>query len=605
MFSIMIHKRHILLLAVLILIGSPFLKAGGDETAIKVNGRKITVSEFISRLNSLPRSTKGSPEEIKENLISTLIAESVLAYEASSVKLDTSEQYRLMTEEFKKEALYEKWMDEEIRNKVRYSEKELQDMYAKMREIRTVEYWTFKTENEASEFKRIAEKDTSILIQPQTKDLICGEALEDVENAVYKLKKGGLTSPLFVENSYYVFRLKSVAPHPEYSKRNYVYWISEAETYVKDRKEKDLLNSALLVLMKGKEFTIDTKAYDYIHSKLYPIVYGSNNQLRFSSPEMIQLDLINEENNNDINIDNRTVVRFKNGEEWKVKDLWKKISVSPYPLNFKNPADLKPGLLDIIRRIIIVESIAGNAEQLGLGDSPYVRSETEMWSKNLSASYFIKNYSSSLAITDEEIAALYDTVKYNFIKPEIRKIEYIEVPSKELANSIYMQTSGGANFEDMYRKYVKNGYQTEDEIATFITQEMLGEIGKAAFALTPGAVSQPVKSSDTSYAVVKLLETRSAAPYPLDEIREPLKIKKRLYETIKYLNEYLSKVVKNYDISINRELIDKALFLEGNMSVKKTHFPLRNSVPSSFAFTRQAEWYKDLLVRINASRQKN
>ncbi|HEX2982150.1 MAG TPA: SurA N-terminal domain-containing protein, partial [Ignavibacteriales bacterium] len=417
MFSIMIPKRHILFLAVFVLFGPSFLKAGGDETAIKVNGRKITVSEFISRLNSLPRSTKGSPEEIKENLISALIAESVLAYEASSTKLDTSEQYRLMTEEFKKEALYEKWMDEEIRNKVKYSEKELQDMYAKMREIRTVEYWTFKTENEASEFKRIAEKDTSILMPPQTKDLICGEALEDVENAVYKLKKGELTSPLFVENSYYVFRLKSVAPHPEYSKRNYVYWISEAETYVKNRKEKDLLNSALLVLMRGKEFTIDTKAYDYIHSKLYPIVYGSNNQLRFSSPEMIQLDLINEENNNDINIDNRTVVRFKNGEEWKVKDLWKKISVSPYPLNFKNPEDLKPGLLDVIRRIIIVESIAGNAEQLGLGNSPYVRSETEMWSKNLSASYFIKNYSSSLAITDEEIAALYDTVKYNFIKP--------------------------------------------------------------------------------------------------------------------------------------------------------------------------------------------
>ncbi|HEX3074727.1 MAG TPA: hypothetical protein VHP30_14035, partial [Ignavibacteriales bacterium] len=66
---------------------------------------------------------------------------------------------------------------------------------------------------------------TSILMPPQTKDLICGEALEDVENAVYKLKNGELTSPLFVENSYYVFRLKSVAPHPEYSKRNYVYWI--------------------------------------------------------------------------------------------------------------------------------------------------------------------------------------------------------------------------------------------------------------------------------------------------------------------------------------------------------------------------------------------
>lgn len=595
----MTQKINIRVLTTFIFIFSSFICAADDDVAIKVKNHKITAREFLNRLNSLPRSAKGSPEEIKENLICTLIAESVLAYEASASKLDTSEQQRLTVGQFKKEALYEHWMTKEIRDKVKYSEKELQDTYAKLREQRTVEFWTFSAESDALKFKQSAIIDSSIMSSPQIKVLECGEALEDVEDAIYALKTGELTPPIQIDNSYYVFRLKSVNPHPDYSTRNFIYWIKDVEDLVRARKEEKELNTALLAIMEGSEFIIDNEAYNYLLSKLYPIIYGTDNQLRYPKAELIQTDLINNEIKN-IDIDKRAVVRFKNGKEWTTDELWKKIAVCPYPLNYKNPADLEPGLLDVIRRIIILENIAGDSQEKGYGGSSYVQSETAMWENNSSAYAFIKNYSSSLTIGEEELKSFYDSTKFNYIKPEARKIEYITVNTKEQADEVYRKAISGSDFEDLYRKYVNSSKFTEDEIATYITENMWGDIGKNAFKLKKaGEISRPFLYFDTSYVVVKLLETRFAAPYSFEEMRDKLQMQKRYINVISYLNDYLAGIVKNYDIYINRDVINKTAFLEGDMTVKKTHFPLRNTTPSFIPFSYKADWYKNLLERIN------
>ncbi|MGD8781274.1 MAG: hypothetical protein PVH88_20205 [Ignavibacteria bacterium] len=88
---------------------------------------------------------------------------------------------------------------------------------------------------------------------------------------------------------------------------------------------------------------------------------------------------------------------------------------------------------------------------------------------------------------------------------------------------------------------------------------------------------------------------------PVNELKENLaatliaetvfSIDKRLQNK---LNTFLSDVIGNYEIEINRDALEKVEYFGGNMGVKKTHFPLRSAVPMFLIFDHNAKWYQCL-----------
>jgi parvulin-like peptidyl-prolyl isomerase len=563
-----------------------------DDTIVRINNRTIGLQEFQARLNYLPQTLRLPEKEIKETLLCTLIAETILSSEALHGALDTLERVRLLSREYADEALYEQWMDSEVRDRVKVTEKELLSAYRRFTERRSVAYWIVPDLAAATELQEKVAKGIAPAEKPQFKEIEYAESLQSVEDAVYRLKEGAVSPPVPVDGSYYVFQLLKRMPHPEYSKYDFTFWKRSVEKKVRARKETTSLESRLSALMKGKQYSVRRDVYDFLVRQLCSVIYDKES-LRNESPELIQQEIGTQETGGR-SFFGQPLITFNDGEAWTAGDFWKKLSVCPYPLNFKNPEGLRNGLLDVVRNIILFESIVEDGKKKRYSDSQYARNQSQMWNGNLLAQTLVADYRKSVSVDELELTRYYDSTKDNHLKPEQRKIIPIIVKSRELAEELRRQIMAGADIVSLAQQHSLGSANLDRENpGVYVVRDSWGDIGKVAFELKEGQLSEPVRNTDTTYAIVKLLGVKPVAPYQFDEIRDRLYVVLQDRRLQQKLEELLLHVVKQYDIKVDRAALRRVKYLGGNLAVRKSHFPLRNAVPGFRLFDPKAKWYQE------------
>jgi peptidyl-prolyl cis-trans isomerase C len=571
---------------------SSFSNVKDDGTIIRVNNRNIGFQEYQGRLNYFPQTLKLPEGEIKETLVCTLIAETILYYEALHGALDTLERVRLLVNQYSDEAVYEQWMDSEVRARVTVTGKELLSAYTRFTERRSVAFWIVPDRMGATALREKIARGMAPPEKPQFKEIDYAESLESVEKAVYDLKEGEVSSPVLVDGSYYVFQLLKRLLHPEYSKNNFMFWKRSIEKKVRARKETSLLDNKLGALMKGKEYSVKREVYDFLVRQITSMIYDKEAP-RFESAELIQQEIGSKEIGQH-GIFDQPLITFSEGGQWTAKDFWKRLSVCPYPLNYKNPEDLKNGLLDVVRSIILFESIVKDGKSKRYNNASYVRNQSQMWSGNLLAQALVADYRKSVSVDETELTQYYDSTKYDHLKPEQRKIIPIIVREKEAAEQLREQIAAGANIVSLAEEHSLNKMNLDsNNPGVYVTRDSWGEIGRVAFALKAGQLSETMKNTDSTYAIVKLLEIRPAAPYPFDAVRDGLHVVLEDRHLQQKVERLLSTVVKKYDIRIDRAALKRVEYLGGNMAVKKAHFPLRSAVPGFRLFDPKAKWYQE------------
>lgn len=576
---------------VLIIFISSVSDAIQDDTIIRVNDRKIGAREFTNRLNGLPQTLKLSENEIKESFACTLLAETILSLEAFQSGLDTLERVRSISQQYSDEATYEEWMNTEVRNRITVSERELLAAYNRFREQRVVMFSPSPTMKEALEFRKRILEGGMPGETLETKEITYGESLESVEDVIYKLKVNEVSNPVLLDGSYYVFQLLKSLPHPQYSKNSFDFWRTSVERNVRTRKEMSAVDRKLDALMEGKAFNVDKRSYEFVLGQLYPVIYDKE-KLRFELPEFIQQEIVSKE----IHANGpfgQPLITFKGGGEWTVGDFWKRLSVCPYPLNYKNPEELKKGLFDVIKRIVLFEAIVRDGKNKGYDTSAYVKDQASMWRHNVLAQAQLHEYRKSVSVDEGDLIRYYDATKLDNLKPEQRRIVPIIVRDKQLVESIQKDLVAGGDFISLAERHSinKSGVNRADP-GVFITRETWGNIGKTAFEMNTGQVSDIIKLADSAYAFVQLVEIKPAAPYAYEEIRARLLATLEDRELQHRAEGILLRSVKKYDLAIDRDALKRIRYLGGTMGVKKTHFPLRGAVPGFPLFNPKAKWYR-------------
>ncbi len=566
-----------------------------DETVLKINDRVISIDEFENRLNNIPQTLNVSEKKLKENLASTLVAESVLAFEAEKRRLDTLSRISSLIEQYRAEALFEKWMDSEIESKPEVTEEEIKEAYPRFVENRNVDFWVLPDIATAEEIRDELKVGKDLSQVPEHKQIVFAEALKRVEDVVYGLTEGEVSDPVEVDSSYYIFKLTGKEPVPENRKYGFIAMKPEIEKRIRTRKQNNLADKVLGSLMADKEFTVNREAYNFLLQQLYYTLYDKNG-LKYDSPDLLQLELFQRVINPDNKFD-QTIVEFNDGRSWSVMDCWRLLSVSPYPLNYRNPADLQSGLFEVLKRIILLRTVAENARGIGMDESEEVIKQTRLWSDNILAQGLISVVRSNINVSDYELMSFYDSTKYDFMKPAMRKILPIIVRDKSLAGSIYNRIVKGEDVLALGKEYSLNKIAfNSNSPGMFISENMWGDIGKEVFKMKAGEISMPVAGIDTTYAVIKLMETKEAAPYPYEEIRARLNTILVDSQLQLDMEKVLTENIGDYDIYINSELIGQAKYYGGNMGVNKSHFPLRDAIPVFPLFNSNAEWYKSLVT---------
>ncbi len=118
----------------------------------------------------------------------------------------------------------------------------------------------------------------------------------------------------------------------------------------------------------------------------------------------------------------------------------------------------------------------------------------------------------------DRVRAIYEE-ETKKIKPVERvRARHILVSTKEEAEKVLKELAAGAKFEELARKYSKDGSKEfGGDLGYFTFEEMVPEFSKAVFALKVGETSRPVKT-EYGWHVIKLEDRKKVGPRPLEEV---------------------------------------------------------------------------------------
>jgi foldase protein PrsA len=149
---------------------------------------------------------------------------------------------------------------------------------------------------------------------------------------------------------------------------------------------------------------------------------------------------------------------------------------------------------------------------------------------NLLTSKLQAKVTSSVKVTDAAAQKYYTQNKTSFTTPKTREVRHILVSSKSLAEKLYSQLKGGANFAKLAKKYSKDTGSAAQGGKLCVAhggtsgscQQTVAPFDKAAFSLKTNEISQPVKSVYGYHIIQPIADAKPAHVQTFSEVKSQI-----------------------------------------------------------------------------------
>jgi parvulin-like peptidyl-prolyl isomerase len=162
-----------------------------------------------------------------------------------------------------------------------------------------------------------------------------------------------------------------------------------------------------------------------------------------------------------------------------------------------------------------------------------------------------KKVTEDVKVTDADVKKYYDDHKTQYGVPEQRDIAHILVKKKALADQLYQQIQGGANFAALAKKYSQDpGSKNQGGKLTISKGQTVAPFDQTAFLMRTGQVSHPVKT-EFGYHIIKALgPIKAARTTPYSQVKQS--IRQQLQQTKK--NEAMTKWVNDVKKEFSKKI---------------------------------------------------
>lgn len=214
------------------------------------------------------------------------------------------------------------------------------------------------------------------------------------------------------------------------------------------------------------------------------------------------------------------VAAVVNGDKILTKDVDKALGI--LGLKGSDAEQMKGEVLNqIINEKLIEEAILkANIEQ----NAEYIK-RLDVLKLQLMRQVFLEEQIKD-QISDKHVKAEYEKfIKQNKGKTEIRA-RHILVPSEQEAVQVIKELDGGADFVELAKKRSSDTSAVRGgDLGYFISEEMVPEFSKEAFALKAGSYSKKPVKTQFGWHVVKVEDKRERAVPKLEQVAEPIRQK--------------------------------------------------------------------------------
>ena len=153
----------------------------------------------------------------------------------------------------------------------------------------------------------------------------------------------------------------------------------------------------------------------------------------------------------------------------------------------------------------------------------------------------------NIKVTDADINAYYASHKSQYVQPESRDVRHILVQKKSLADSLYAQLKGGANFAKLAKRYSKDpGSAANGGKLTVSKGQTVPQFDKTAFSLKKGQLSAPVKTQYGYHIIQALSGIKAATTTPLSKVRASIKQQLEQQRKNDKITKWLEDTKKDY-----------------------------------------------------------
>jgi foldase protein PrsA len=127
-------------------------------------------------------------------------------------------------------------------------------------------------------------------------------------------------------------------------------------------------------------------------------------------------------------------------------------------------------------------------------------------------------------VTDAAIQTYYTNHKADYKQPESRDVRHILVKKKSLADKLYNQIKGGADFAKLAQKYsLDTASKADGGNFTAYKGKTVAPFDKFVFDAQKGDLSKPIKTEFGWHIIEILSEVKPASTTPLKDVKETIR----------------------------------------------------------------------------------
>ncbi|MFZ5516282.1 MAG: peptidylprolyl isomerase [Candidatus Zhuqueibacterota bacterium] len=232
----------------------------------------------------------------------------------------------------------------------------------------------------------------------------------------------------------------------------------------------------------------------------------------------------------------------------------------------KIPAHRLPSMKSILEvqnflnsRIVPVRLLEMEARAKNVYANADVKRDILNFKENLMMNYVQKKQIYDLlSINPDLVKKYYEENRDQFMNPEQREVQEIYVKDEAVARSIVNKARSGANFTSLFRRYnQKDAIKESDGKLGFISAGR-GGIGKPAFAVEVGGVTDPIKLGD-GYSIIKVLGKKAPEPKTFEEAENIASAKVRRDQITERESVWIAELKKKIDVVIYEKNLQDAM----------------------------------------------